>query len=329
MIEVFYFDRAKHQINKSEVSKVSRKLSWIRIVDLDEEKITLLSKHLNIPTEELRESLEEEERPKVSISKYIEIIYRAPYMISDELETLPIYFYLFKDKLVTIEKKPLNIIDNISQKMKSNNAKFLFKKGFSYFIYYVMDKINDDFLARIDKIGSKIDIYENFSKKEMTVKDVEKVYDQSVALSFFNQALIANLEVLNSLKKSFSRLIPKKDNKLFEEAYYDVLQIIDTEKIQREAVSNLINVHSIITSTRLNEFMKRLTIIALIMAVPTMISGLLGMNFLHIPLRLSNNTLINLWYILVYIELSIKVSSRSNKYVSIIVHHFLKICNKH
>lgn len=285
MIELYYFDRAKNEIFKTDIEKISRKLAWIRIVDLDEEKINLLSEHLKIPNSELRETLEEEERPKVSLTRYIEIIYRAPYVVDDELETLPIYFYLFNDKLVTVEKKPLKIITDISTNMLTNKSKFLFKKGLSYFIYYIIDKINDDFLARIDKIGSKIDIYENFSKKEMTVKDVEKIYDQSVSLSFFNQALIANLEVLNTLKKSFSKLIPKTDNKLFEEAYFDVLQIIDTEKIQRESVSSLINVHSIITSTRLNEFMKRLTIIALIMAVPTMLSGVYGMNFLHIPFK--------------------------------------------
>jgi magnesium transporter len=285
MIEVYYFDRAKVEIVKSDIDKISRKLAWIRIVDLDEAKINLLSEHLKIPVEELRETLEEEERPKVSLNKYLEIIYRAPYVLDDELETLPIYLYLFNDKLVTVEKKPLKIIEDISQRMKAKNAKFLFKKGLSYFVYYIIDKINDDFLSRIDKIASKIDIYENFSKKEMTVSDVEKVYDQSVVLSFFNQALIANLEVLNTMKKSFFKMIPRKDNKLFEEAYFDVLQIIDTEKIQRESVSNLINVHSIITSTRLNEFMKRLTIIALIMAIPTMISGIYGMNFVNIPLK--------------------------------------------
>lgn len=285
MIDVYYFDRAKNLIVKSDIDKISRKLAWIRIVDLDEEKINLLSEYLKIPSEELREGLEEEERPKVTFSNYIEIIYRAPYMVDDELETLPIYFYLFKDKLVTIEKKPLKIINDLSLKMQNNSGKFLFKKGFSYFVYHIVDKINDDFLARIDKIGSKIDLYENFSKKEMTVKDIEKIYDQSVALSFFNQALIANLEVLNILKKSYTKVIPKTDNKLFEETYFDVLQIIDTEKIQRESVSNLINVHSIITSTRLNEFMKRLTIIALIMAIPTMISGVYGMNFVNIPLK--------------------------------------------
>ena len=60
--------------------------------------------------------------------------------------------------------------------MSQNKNKFLFKKGFAYFVFHVIDKINDDFLLKVDKIAARIDIYENFSKKEMTVKDIEKVY---------------------------------------------------------------------------------------------------------------------------------------------------------
>ena len=243
-----------------------------------------LSKHTKIPIEELKESLEEEERPKVSAKSYLEIIYRAPSIIDQELETQPIYFYLLENMLVTIEKKPLKIFENISENLSKNKNKFLFKKGFSYFIYYVIDRINDDFLMRIDKIADRIDIYENFSKKQMNVKDIEKIYDQSVTLSFFNQALIANVEVLNLLKKGYFKLIPRKDNGLFEELYYDVLQILDTEKIQREVITNLISVNSVLTTTRLNEYMKQLTLIALIIAIPTLLSGIYGMNFVNIPL---------------------------------------------
>ena len=147
----------------------------------------------------------------------------------------------------------------------------------------MMDKINDDYLSRIEKISAKMDLFENFSKKELTVHDLERVYEQSVALSFFNQALIANIEVLNSLRKNYYKLIPRTYKKLFEELYHDVLQIIDTEKIQREALTNLINIQSIIASSRLNKFTKRLTTIALVFAFPTMISGIYGMNFKYIP----------------------------------------------
>ena len=285
MIEVFSYTRGAEKIKKINLEDSSRGIKWIRVVQPDPENLKSLSKTTGVPEAELQESLEEEERPKISVNKYLEIIYRAPYIVDNELETLPIYFYLFPDKLVTIEKKPLGILDVISKNMSNNKSKFLFKKNLPYFIFHVMDNINDDFLMKIDKIAARVDIYEKFSKKEITVKDIELIYDQSVTLSFFNQALIANVEVLNALKKGYYKLIPGKDKILFEELYYDILQILDTEKIQRDAVTNLISVHSIITSTRLNEFMKRLTAIALIVAIPTMISGLYGMNFVNIPLK--------------------------------------------
>jgi len=284
MIDVFSYNRTQNKIKKSTLKQSSKEYSWIRVVNPDEKILKEIAENTTIPLEELQENLEEEERPKVSTKKYLEIIYRAPYVVDKELETLPVYFYLLNEKLITIEKKPLKLIDTIADKLNKNKSKFLFKRGLPYFIHFVIDKINDDFLERIDRIASRIDLYENFSKRQMSVEDLEKVYDQSVTLSFFNQALIANVEVLNLLKKGYFKLIPRKDNVLFEELYYDVLQILDTEKIQREVISNLINVHSVLTSTRLNEFMKKLTIIAIIITIPTLMSGIYGMNFKYIPL---------------------------------------------
>jgi magnesium transporter len=285
MIEVFSFNEKTGNVKKEDLTKIKNKTSWVRIVSPDPTQLQLLSKETGVPIEELQESLEEEERPKVSSGKYLEVIYRAPYVLDDELETLPVYFYILENKLVTVEKRPLPVFDNISEDLSQNKKKFLFKKGFAYFIHFVIDKINDDFLIRIDRIASKIDIFENFSKKQMKVEDLEKLYDQSVILSFFNQALIANVEVLNLLRKGYYKQIPRKDRHHFEELYYDVLQVLDTEKIQREVLSNLINVHAVLASSRLNEFMKQLTIIALIITIPTILSGLFGMNFVHIPLR--------------------------------------------
>jgi len=283
MIEIYTYNKLKDTIHKTQINK-PLKLSWVRIVDPDPDTIKLVAQITKLPLSELQESFEEEERPKVASGDYLEIIYRAPSVVDNELETIPIYFYIFANKLVTIEKKPLKILDNLANNMSKNKSRFLFKKGFAYFVFYLMDKINDDFLLQIDKIAARIDIYENFSKKDMSAEDIEKLYDQSVTLSFFNQALIANVEVLNSLKKGYYKFIPRKDRINFEELYYNVLQILDTEKIQREALTNLINIHSILTSTRLNEFMKRLTVLALVIAIPTMISGIYGMNFQYIPL---------------------------------------------
>jgi magnesium transporter len=283
MIDVFSFKKDK--IQKIKIEKLSKGKSWIRAVNPDHEEIKKLSKYTEIPLEELQESFEEDERPRITTEKYIEIIYRAPYLENDEITTLPLYIYIYKNRLITIEKKPNHVLTNIKESMDNNKFKFLFRKGYGYFIFFILDKINDEFLLNIDKIAANIDVYEEVTKRDLTRKDLEKIYEQSVTLSFFNQALIANIEVLNSLKKGYFIHFKEKDKELFEELYFDALQVLDTEKIQREAITNLFNLQSAISSSKLNEFIKKLTSIALIIAIPTLISGMFGMNFLNIPLR--------------------------------------------
>ncbi|MBN1502275.1 hypothetical protein JW930_01920 [Candidatus Woesearchaeota archaeon] len=282
MIEVFSFK--ENNIVQGELKELNRELSWIRVISPNKETIEAVSENIGIPIEELEEPLEEDERPKISSGKYLEIIYRAPYIENQEVKTYPIYLYLFQDKLISVEKEPYQILSNISLLMEKNKAKFLFKKRLAYFVFYILDKINDDYLAKIDKIAANIDVYEEVTKKTLTKRDFENIYEQSVTLSFFNHALIANLEVLNALRKGYFKQISPRDKRYFEELYYDALQILDTEKIQREAISNLFNLQSVISANRLNEFIKKLTTIALIVAIPTMISGIYGMNFKSIPL---------------------------------------------
>ena len=281
MIKIFTLRRDK--INSIKPNQVGKGMTWIRCVKPDEKTITLLSKISKIPLEEFKESIEEEERPKVSHKKYLEIIYRAPFIERDDIITLPVYFYICKNLIITVEKQPDITLDKISELMKTNKRKFLFRKGQGYFIFYVLDAINDRFLGHIDKIADNIELFQE--KRVLSDKETEHIYDSSVALSYFNQALLANIEVLNTLKKSYFKVFKKKDRELFAELYFDALHILDTEKIQREVISNLFNLQSIISANRLNVFMKRLASLALIVMIPTLITGMYGMNFHYLPLK--------------------------------------------
>jgi magnesium transporter len=66
------------------------------------------------------------------------------------------------------------------------------------------------------------------------------------------------------------------------------LQIIDALKIQREIIMNIFNLQSMILSNQMNAFMKKLTALALIIMVPTLISGIYGMNVSNLPFATSS-----------------------------------------
>ncbi len=279
MIEAFALIRDK--VKNIPLKRFGDKLVWVRCVRPSTEDIDKLSKITKIPVEELLESVEEEERPKLTEKKFIEIIYRSPYVKADDIITLPVYFYIYNNKIITIEKEKNEILDDFSQKL--NKKKFLLRKSAGSFVFYVLDSINDLFLKHIDKITEGVEVFEQ--EKQVTTKGMEKIYESSVALSYFNQALLANIEVLNTLRKCHHRSLNKRDRDLFSELYYDALHILDTETIQRNVITNLFNLQSVISSNKLNIFMKRLASIALIFMVPTLISAMYGMNFTHIPLK--------------------------------------------
>jgi magnesium transporter len=281
MIEIYTL--VNERVKKIKIDDIDKKkLTWIRCYKPTDESFSKLTKMVNIPAEEFKETLTEEERPRLNVTKYLELIYGAPYHGEDEVVTLPVYIYLCGNILLTIEKEPHVTFSKIVNILNRGRGKFLFKKGAGYFIFFMLDKINDLFLIYIDKIAGRIDLFEE--KKYLTKKNFEDVYSLSITLSYFNQSLLANLEVLNSLRKTYFKGFTKPDRIQFSELYYDALHILDTEKIQREVITNLFNLQNIIISNRMNSLMKKLTALALIVLIPTFITGLYGMNFSYMPL---------------------------------------------
>lgn len=221
-----------------------------------------------IPREEFIESVEETERPRLHTRSYLELIYDIPHRFRKEgLQTMEVYFYLTKNIILTIENERNTLFDRIQR----NKSKFMFRsKG--RFLYHMLDEINDEYLRIIDTINRALNI------KDLSKVSIQGLYEKNTTTTYFNTAIIANLEVLNQLKKSRYRAFMDIDRRNFTELYLDKLQILDTQKIQRQVVMNMINIQSIISTEKLNQTMKKLAAMALIIMIPTVISGIFGMN---------------------------------------------------
>lgn len=260
-----------------------KQITWIRAIAPNEEELKQLVAISGVPIEELRESVEEEERPRLSKKKYLELIYDTPHTFRNEgLQTMEVYFYISGKLVITIEEEPARVLSKIEEKIVQGRKNFLFKNQ-GQFLFQVLDEINDDFLNQIERVARKLS---RLRKDALTVPDIDSLSDTNVTFSYFNQAIIANLEVLNQLRKCHHAAFVPADRASFNELYVDKLQILDTEKIQRELVMHLISIQSIRSAERLNHTMKRLTAFALLVMIPTLITGMYGMN---VPLPFQNH----------------------------------------
>jgi len=284
-MEIFYIINGKgRNINSERViwdSKLEKiptnKLVWVRLISPKKEEIEEISKFANIPEEEFHEFIEEEDRSRIDYKGYLQIVYQIPLKGKEEIVSGSISIFIRSNILITVETEDAIVTDNIVERLKKNKLRFLLRHGPGKPVYYILDKINEDFYKAIEKItrSSKITKTEDVDVQQ---KMLMTLYNSNVTLSQFNQAIVANLEIINSLRKNRFRLFTAEDREEFIDLYHDTLQLMDTEKVQREVISSIFNFQTVLSSYKLNNSMKFLTSLALIMMIPTLVSSIYGMN---------------------------------------------------
>jgi magnesium transporter len=77
--------------------------------------------------------------------------------------------------------------------------------------------------------------------------------------------------------------IPDDTRPYFRDVYDHVVRLNETIDAQRELLTTALEAHLSLMSVAQNEHMKRLAAWAAMIGVPTMIAGIYGMNFNHMP----------------------------------------------
>lgn len=280
----------KEQIITLPVEKLSdtksNTFSWIRVVEPKKDELEIVAEFLSLDEaekEDLQSFLEEGDRSHVDKDRFVRVVYSVPIIENKEIFTEEIMLFSKKEVLLTIERKKLRVCEQLYSRAEKQQGKYLFKKNAGFFFSELIDEITARFFHHVNKIESNIDILAG-KNKLLTTKQIEEISSANTTLSFFNQATLANIEVLNSLRKMYHASFTTDDRNAFNTIYEDTRHILDALKIQREMIMNIFNIQSIISSNQMNVFMKKLTAIALIIMIPTLISGIYGMNIDVLPL---------------------------------------------
>lgn len=257
---------------------------WVDCLHPSKDELIKLSENSGIELEDLKESLDEEERPRVIDTKYYSIIiFKAPLVKEDEIETTPISIFLSKTKnnVITLRLKDMPAVEKIKQHMLIKN-KFL-EKGIVNFAYRLLDEIINAYFIILDRMDDKIDKIEDKLMGTPKRHLVEQIFTSKKTLIYFYRGLRANREVLTSIVKEYALQIQKSDIKPFKTLYYDTVQLVDTVGTYRDILTGMLDIYLSSVSNNLNIVMKKITSWAALILVPTLISGIYGMNFKFMP----------------------------------------------
>ncbi len=238
-----------------------------------------ISAKLDIDISDLLAALDDEESSRVELEDgYTLILVDIPAIeIRHDKEaytTVPLGIILTKDTIITVCSEDTPIL----QAFVNGRVKEFSTKKKLRFVYQILFRIASYYQTNLRIIDKKrTEIEERIDDRTEDI-DLIDLHALESTLVYFATSLRANAVVLDRLTR-YKRLEQYPDDKdLLGDVIVENQQAIEMTTIYKDIINGTRELMSTVLDNRLNNVMKKLTAITLVMGIPTLISGIYGMN---------------------------------------------------
>lgn len=252
---------------------------WVKLTAPVAEEITEVQEKFAIDLDFLKAALDQEEVSRLetledSVLVLINASTEEGTATGVSYTTIPIGIIIKDNVIITVTLEELKTLERLKKYSKENasinkKTKFVFQILYNVALQYLMH------LRRIDIMTNTIEkeLYAN-TKTEylMQLLTLEK------NLVYFLTALKSNEQVLNKILRFKALPIYAEDEDLFEDVIIELKQAQEMATINSKVIRSIRDAFSSLMSYSLNNTMKILASVTIILTVPTMIYSFFGMN---------------------------------------------------
>lgn len=257
--------------------------SWVNLVNPDPDEISLINILTEIPTDVLKTALDMEERSHVEIEdNYIFVVINIPALRgSDSYDTVPLGIFLTPDFFITVCLEETEVLYPFINNVVSTF--YTYKK--TRFLFQILYRTATLFLRYLQLINRRTDDIEVHLRQSTRNRDFFQLLELQKSMTYFSSALRTNGTVMDRLLRlrghqSMRHLLKmyEEDEDLLEDVIIENKQAIEMVEMYTNILMNMMNAFTSVISNNLNEVMKLLAALTIILSVPTIIFSLWGTN---------------------------------------------------
>jgi magnesium transporter len=153
-----------------------------------------------------------------------------------------------------------------------------------FLIWALLDVVVDRYFNVADRFDDRLDEVEEIVFSAETGDDIPReVFDLRRGMVHFRRVVAPLREVLAAFLRKEATCISGEAVVHLQDVYDHVLRVTDWIETQRDLLTGLLEADLAVVSNRLNQVMKRMTSWGAILLGSTLIAGIYGMNFAHMP----------------------------------------------
>jgi magnesium transporter len=159
----------------------------------------------------------------------------------------------------------------------------LLNLGASSAVWAVLDKVVDDYIPVADAIEDDVEEVEKDVFDDDIPAPTARIYNLKREVIEFHRAVWPLLNPLELLEAGGFERVPEELRSFFRDVADHARRVDEQVSAQRELLNSVLQANLALVSVNQNETVKRISAIAGIVAVPTFIASVYGMNFDHMP----------------------------------------------
>jgi magnesium transporter len=281
MADVFIYNRGLKRGGLKDLRKKA-KLIWVDISNPSVNDLEVLRKRFKLHKLTIEDCFKEKSRIKAEeFMTYDFLVLRGIKHVKKRLKVYDLNFIIGKNYIISVHKGPVESFEKLKEKTEKLND--LVKKGPDFLLHNLIDTEVDNIFPVIEKIDEKVDKIEDKLFKVYDPGNINKLFTLKRQILAIRRHMSGQRDIVGMLAKRNFPFISAKAEAYFRDIYDHMIRINEMIENTREVLSNALEINLTITSNRLNEIMKVLTVIATIMMPLTLITGIYGMNFKNMP----------------------------------------------
>jgi magnesium transporter len=251
---------------------------WLHVVAPTPADLAVI-REFGVPVELLTHVGDVDERPRVEhVGETVLVVMHYPVRRAERggppWRTSPLSVLLTPRGVVTIASGPAPFLEPL---LAGRIAALSTDRG-PDFILRVFWQLADACLTGLRELNAGVESLEEELKRSLRNEEVLGLLDFQKSLTYFATGLRANEIVLERLQRMPALHWADQDQELLDDVRVEVRQAIEMVEISDNILSQMMDAFASIVSNNLNSVMKVLTSVTIILAVPTLIASIYGMN---------------------------------------------------
>jgi magnesium transporter len=266
-----------------EACRDGKSFAWIELQDPSEQEFDSVLREFNLHELAVEDAIQAHQRPKLDVydSGLLMVLKTVRYIESEErIELGEILVFVGDGFIITVHHGKTSLQD---VRLQLERRPQLLRLGPAAALHAIVDRVVDDYAPVITALEQDIADVEADVFSDERATPPKRIYSMKRQVLKLYSAIAPLVEPLDRLEHGDLELVPDELRPYFRDVEDHLIRYVREVEAFREMLTSVLAANLTQVSVRQNEDVRKISAWAAIIAVPTLITGIYGMNFEHMP----------------------------------------------